>query len=62
MIPSGPGRLAVEIIVDKLNAVLRIAIKHDEATGRTDIQRDIRKTKMVVIPSLPPLTFPCDSE
>lgn len=46
MIPFGPGQPAVEIIVGKLMRVLRIAIR----TGRTDIQRDIGKTKMLVIP------------
>lgn len=46
MIPFGPGQPAVEIIEGKLKRVLRIAIW----TGRTDIQRDIRKTKMLVIP------------
>lgn len=46
MIPFGPGQPAVEIIEVKLKRVLRIVIR----TGRTDIQRDIRKTKMLVIP------------
>lgn len=46
MIPFGPGQPAVEIIEGKLKRVLRIATW----TGRTHIQRDIRKTEMPVIP------------